>query len=93
MNEGISSVSGSTGPTGGNTPDSAPLVRPLQLKQVTSPVQHSRDRVLSGVAQAAITVPTSTLLPSPTSPPESRELVSVNTSSRFCANGYEVRGE
>jgi hypothetical protein len=91
MNEGALSVSRSTG---GDSPDSAPHVRTSQLKQVSSPVQHSRGRVPSGVAQAATIMPTSTLHP-PTSspPPELRELVSVNTSSPFCANGYEVRSE
>lgn len=93
MNEGSLSTGGSTGPSRGDSPDSAPLVRTSQRRQVTSPVQQSRDRVPSGLAQAATTGPTSSLLLPPSSPSESKEPVSVSFPSRFRANGYEVRNK
>lgn len=90
MNESSLSIGGSTGPSRGDSPDSATLAR-TQLRQVTSPVQQLRDRVPSGLAQAASTAPASNLLPPPPKPLESKEPVSENSSSRFRANGYEVR--
>ena len=93
MNEGNLTIGGSTGPSRGDSPDSAPLVRTSQLRQVTSPVQQSRDRLPSGLAQAATTAPTSSLLPPPSSPSESKEPVSVNSLSRFRTNGYKVWGK
>ena len=93
MNEGNLTIGGSTGPSRGDSPDSAPLVRTSQLRQVTSPVQQSRDRLPSGLAQAATTALTSSLLPPPSSPSESKEPVSVNSLSRFRTNGYKVWGK
>ncbi|KAI0305043.1 dynein associated protein-domain-containing protein [Russula brevipes] len=79
MNESNLSISGSATPSRGDSPDSASLVRTSQLRQVSSPAQQPRDRVLPGVAQASITVSTSNLLPpAPQSPQEPRELLETN---------------
>ena len=76
MNESNVAISGSASSSRGDSPDSASLVRTSQLRQVSSPAQQLRGRVLPGVAQASTTTPTSSLLPpQPTSPSESREPV------------------
>ncbi|KAI0005552.1 dynein associated protein-domain-containing protein [Russula compacta] len=99
MNESNVAISGPTGPSRGDSPDSASLVRTSQLRQVSSPAQQLRGRVLPGVAQASTTTPTSSLLPpQPTSPSESREpevgspnLGSVATDVKSGVNDEEIQ--
>ena len=74
---GESSISGSSAPSRGDSPDSAPPVRALQLRQVSSPMQQSRDRLVPGIAQASTAMPaSSSLSPPPALPPEPKEPVS-----------------
>ncbi|KAF8481025.1 dynein associated protein-domain-containing protein [Russula ochroleuca] len=61
----------STGTSRDGSPDSAPLVRTSQLRQVSSPMQQPRDRLMPGIAQASTTtLASSPLPPPPPSPPE-----------------------
>ncbi len=69
-----SSISGSSAPSRGDSPDSAPIIRSSQLRQVSSPMQQHRDRL---IAQAStIALASSPLSPPPPLPPEPKELVS-----------------
>lgn len=74
---GESSISASSAPSRGDSPDSAPSVRTSQLRQVSSPRQQPRGRLIPGIAQASTTTPAFTSLsPPPSLPPEPKELVS-----------------
>jgi dynactin 1 len=74
---GESSISGSSAPSRGDSPDSVPPVRTLQLRQVSSPMQQSRDRLIPGIAQASTAMPaSSSRSPPPSLPPEPKEPVS-----------------
>ena len=74
-----SSVHDSTLPTGGSagtrnhSPDTAPLSRGLQIRQVALPVQLSSDRVMTSAAQVSTTSDLRSLTP----PPDQRGSVRV----------------
>jgi dynactin 1 len=74
---GESSISGSSAPSRGDSPDSVPPVRTLQLRQVSSPMQQPRDRLIPGIVQASTATPaSSSRSPPPSLPPEPKEPVS-----------------
>lgn len=75
MGEG--SISGSSAPSRGDSPDSAPPVRTSQLRQVSSPKQQPRDRLIPSIAQASAAAPASSShTPPPSLHPEPKEPVS-----------------
>ena len=99
MNESNFPISGSTGSSRGESPDSAPLVRTSQLRQVSSPMQQPRDRLTPGIAQAsATTLASSPLPPPPSSTQEPKEpvsaapnLSSVPTDAKLGSNDEELQ--
>ena len=81
---GESSIGSSRASSRGDSPDSAPPVRTSQLRQVSSPKQQPRDRLIPGIAQASTAAPASTSLsPPPSLPPEPKEPVSGTPNPSF----------
>lgn len=82
---GESSISSSSAPSRGDSPDSVPPVRTSQLRKVSSPMQQARDRLIPGIAQASTATPTSSsLTPPPSLPPEPKEPVSGTPNLVLC---------
>ena len=73
---GESSISGSSAPSRGDSPDSAPPVRTSQLRQASSPRQQPRDRLMPGIAQASTATLASGSHTPPPPLPEPKESVS-----------------
>jgi dynactin 1 len=74
---GESSISGSSAPSRGDSPDSAPPIRTSQLRQISSSMLQPRDRLMPGTAQASTATPASSShTPPPSLPPEPKEPVS-----------------
>ena len=96
---GESSISGSSAPSRGDSPDSVPPARTLQLRKVSSPIQQPRDRLIPGIAQASTATPApSSHSPPPSLPPESKEPVSgtsnpssVSTAEKSGLNDEELQ--
>lgn len=99
MNENNSLMSGSTSSSRGDSPDSAPLIRTSQLRQVSSPMQQPRDRLIPGIAEgSASSLASGPLPPPPSSPQETREpvsgasnLSSVPTDAKLGSNDEELQ--
>ena len=73
---GESSINSSRAPSRGDSPDSTPPVRTSQLRQVSSPKQQPRDRLIPSIAHYTATLASGSLSPPPSLPPEPKEPVS-----------------